>query len=56
MIFPPSRPTIDESFAKSLEGHDVDLELLNSVFDPSQEKAVCPACGFEFSTSSLRLS
>lgn len=43
---------LDENFAKSLEGHEVDMKTLNSVFDPAKEKAICPACGFEFSTDS----
>ena len=49
---PVIKSYLAENFAKSLEGHDVDLEALNAVYDPSQEKAICPACGHEFSTKS----
>lgn len=50
---PAVKQVFDEGFAKLLEGHEVDLALLNQVFDPSKESAQCPACGFEFSTSEL---
>lgn len=36
--------------ARSLDGLNVDPELMNCVFDPEEEKARCPACGTEFST------
>ena len=35
-------------FQKSLEGHDINLEQLAAVFDPSAKTVQCPACGFEF--------
>lgn len=36
--------------AKLLDDLDVDPDLANQVFDPSQDSAVCPACGAKFST------
>ena len=39
------------NYMKLLEGHDVDPETLNAVFDPSAESATCPACGHTFSTT-----
>lgn len=41
-----------ENFLKLLEGHDVNLEAMNSVYDPSKNVATCPACATEFSTDS----
>lgn len=41
-----------QNFLNSLDGHNVNLELLNSTYDPNQESATCPACGTSFSTSS----
>lgn len=49
---PVIKKHLDENFAKSIEGHEVDMEVLNSTYDPSKASAVCPACGFEFSTKS----
>lgn len=43
--------TYQENFQKLTEGHEIDWNALNAVFDPSKETAVCPACSFEFSTS-----
>jgi rRNA maturation endonuclease Nob1 len=40
------------NFAKLLNGHEVNLDIINSVFDPSKETAICPACGTSFATSS----
>lgn len=39
-----------ENYLKLLEGHEVDYEAINSVFDPSRSTATCPACSTEFST------
>lgn len=36
--------------ARTLEGLDFDPEVVNEVFDPEKESAVCPACGTSFST------
>ncbi len=36
------------SFKKLLEGHDINPEQLNSVYDPSAQEVVCPACGHKF--------
>lgn len=47
---PAIRDYFTANFLNSLEGHEVDLKQLDQVFDPSKEKAICPACGFEFST------
>lgn len=48
-------PTIasiyQSSFQKLAEGHEVNWDVANAVFDPSQATALCPACGTEFSTS-----
>ncbi|MAX66684.1 MAG: hypothetical protein QF441_00620 [Bacteriovoracaceae bacterium] len=41
-----------KKYAKLLEGHDVNLDLLNEVFDPHAEKVTCPACGYSFSPQS----
>lgn len=40
-----------EKYSKLLQGHDVDIDVINSVFDPGQDMATCPACGFNFSTT-----
>ncbi len=34
-----------------LDGLEFDPEIINQVYDPSQEAAICPACGTKFSTS-----
>lgn len=34
---------------KQLEGHDINLELLNEVYDPNAEEVTCQACGAKFS-------
>jgi len=39
-----------KNYMDLLDGHDVDLKILNETFDPSKETAICPACGFSFST------
>ncbi len=39
-----------QNYQKLTEGHEVNWEAANSVFDPNAEKAICPACSFEFST------
>jgi molecular chaperone GrpE (heat shock protein) len=43
---------ISKNYQQTLEGHDIDINLINQVFDPNKEQATCPACGTEFSTSS----
>jgi len=43
--------TYQENYKKLTEGHDVNWEAANSVFDSSKDMATCPACSFEFSTS-----
>ncbi|MBD66304.1 MAG: hypothetical protein CME62_13925 [Halobacteriovoraceae bacterium] len=40
-----------QNFQKLAEGHDVNWERMNAVYDPNQAEATCPACGFTFSTS-----
>ena len=40
-----------EEYAKMLEGMDVNLEQINSVYDENSAEATCPACGTIFSTS-----
>src|SRR5690554_4418044 len=44
------RETLDNNFAQMLDGNEVDWERLNQVYDPAKETAICPACGFSFST------
>jgi rRNA maturation endonuclease Nob1 len=48
-------PTIQEVYSqgylKSLDGLEFDPDIINSVYDTSQETAICPACTFEFSTT-----
>lgn len=39
-----------DNYMKLLEGHDVNLDALNAVYDPSKSNATCPACATEFST------
>lgn len=47
-------PIIQEVYSKmyqkNLEGLNFDPEQIQSVYDPSQESATCPACGYKFST------
>ncbi len=40
-----------DKYQKLLDGHNVDLDVINSVFDTNQDSATCPACGFKFSTT-----
>lgn len=40
------------NYKKLTEGHEVNWDVANSVFDPNKSTATCPACGTEFSTSS----
>lgn len=39
-----------ENYQKMTEGHEVNWEVANAVFDPNAKEATCPACGFSFST------
>lgn len=48
---PEIAKTYQERFQKLTEGHEVNWEVANSVFDSSKESATCPACGHQFSTS-----
>lgn len=41
----------EANYKKLLEGHDFDVKIANSVFDPSKATATCPACGTEFATT-----
>jgi hypothetical protein len=43
--------TYQENFKKLTEGHSVNWDVANAVFDPAKQSALCPACGTEFSTS-----
>ena len=38
-----------QKYAKLLEGHDVDFDAMNSVYDPNASEATCPACSTKFS-------
>ena len=53
-VHPQDLPLIQEMMSKqlsqSLEGLDFDPNVVNQVFDPSKESAICPACGTQFST------
>jgi len=42
---------LQKGYQKIYEGLDIDQNLLNQTFDPSQSEATCPACGHKFSTS-----
>ena len=42
----------NESHQKLLEGHNVDWDIANSIFDENAQYATCPACGFSFDTTS----
>ena len=48
-------PTIQklyqEKYEQLLEGHDINAEQMNAIFDSSQAEALCPACGHKFSTA-----
>lgn len=48
--FPVIAKIYQENYAKLLDGHEINFEVLNSVYDPSKAMATCPACGFVFST------
>ncbi len=39
-----------DHYAKILSGHEVNWKAMEAVYDPSQENALCPACGENFST------
>ena len=39
---------------KALEDLGADVKLINQIFDDSQTRAVCPACGFNFETKNLQ--
>jgi hypothetical protein len=39
-----------ENYEQMTQGHDVNWEIANAVFDPNSAEATCPACGFNFST------
>lgn len=41
-----------DNFKKLTDGHEVNWEAIDSVFDPNAEMAVCPACTFEFKPTS----
>lgn len=41
----------ENNYKKLLDGHDVNLEIINSVFDPNKATATCPACGTDFATT-----
>ncbi len=43
------REFFSSEYMKNLEGHDVNPELLNQVFDSSAQEVICQACGFKFS-------
>ena len=47
---PVIQEVYSQGYMKSLEGLNFDPNVVNSVYDTSQEKAICPACSFEFST------
>ena len=40
-----------QNFKKLTQGHNVNWDVVNSVFDPSKKTAICPACSTEFSTT-----
>lgn len=41
----------ESNYKKLAEGHDVNWEVANAVFDPNKSTAICPACGHEFATT-----
>lgn len=47
-------PIIQEVYSKNyqklLEGHQINFDIIDSVYDPSADQATCPACGCQFST------
>lgn len=40
-----------DNYQQLTDGHDVNWEVANSVFDSNAAEATCPACGFLFSTA-----
>jgi rRNA maturation endonuclease Nob1 len=48
---PAIQEVYSQVYLKSLSGLEFDPEVINSVYDTSQETAICPACSFKFSTS-----
>jgi rubrerythrin len=47
---PMIQKVYSEIYAKLLDGHDVNAEQMNAVYDTSQAEALCPACGHRFAT------
>lgn len=45
------RDVFTENQKNLLQGHNVDWEALNAVYDPNKSHALCPACSTEFDTS-----
>lgn len=48
---PKVQAVYQQAYMKLLDGHDVDPEIINSVYDPAEASATCPACGTSFETS-----
>ncbi len=48
---PVVQEVYNEKYRELLAGHDVNFEVMDSVYDPNQAEATCPACGTKFSTS-----
>lgn len=42
---------LKSDYEKQLEGHEVNWEAMNAVFDPNAEEATCPACGTKFAVA-----
>ncbi len=53
MAIPVVQEVMKEQYQKLTQGLSVDWNLLNEVFDPSNESATCPACGTKFSTQTV---
>lgn len=44
--------TYQDNFKKLTDGHEVNWEVANSIFDPSAEEVTCPACAHKFKPTS----
>ncbi len=47
---PMIQKVYSEIYAKLLDGHDINPEQMNAIYDPNQAEALCPACGHRFAT------
>jgi rRNA maturation endonuclease Nob1 len=46
------KTVMTKNYQELMDGFDVNLEQMTSVFDTGKDEAICPACGTKFQTSS----